>query len=166
MCLSQMIFSCSYIIMHCKFAASSVARFHLLPGELGLMCKSRKLVRGGPTLTTFFLVVEEREDPNTTISVQAIISMPAKCHLNGVLLACQWWPNIESWLGSFVIFQGFWTSTAKKPYYTCILWFFMGGGRFRPLAPLWICSWAMGLLLQMNGMHMMNLMLCWHNLHS
>ena len=24
---------------------------------------------------------------------------------NGVSLACRWWPNIECWLGSFVIFQ-------------------------------------------------------------
>ena len=32
----------------------------------------------------------------------------------------QWWQ-----LGSFVIFQGVWTSIAKKPY---ILWFFRSGG--------------------------------------
>ena len=52
--------------------------------------------------------------------------------LNGVTLACRWWPNIENWLGSFVIFQGIWTSIAKKPY---ILWFFDGWG-----VPLWIRS--------------------------
>ena len=37
------------------------------------MCGSRKFVRGGPTLTTFFflfffLVDEAKEDPNTTLS--------------------------------------------------------------------------------------------------
>ena len=43
-------------------------------------------VRGGPTLTTFFFLVDEgREDPNTT-SMRAIIDPPAKRHLNGVLL--------------------------------------------------------------------------------
>ena len=55
----------------------------------------------------------------------AIISMPAKRHLYGVLLACRWWPNIEFWLGSLVIFQGIRTSIAKKHY---ILLFFRGDG--------------------------------------
>ena len=53
------------------------------------------------------------------------IGPPAKRHLNGVLLACRWWPNIECWLGSFVIFQGIRTSIAKKPY---ILRFFRRWG--------------------------------------
>ena len=35
---------------------------------------------------------------------------------NEVLLACRWWPNIECWLGSFVVFQGILTSITKKPY--------------------------------------------------
>ena len=39
---------------------------------------------------------------------RAIIAPPAKRHLNGVSLACRWLPNIECWLGSFVIFQGTW----------------------------------------------------------
>ena len=42
-------------------------------------------------------------------------------------------PNIECWLGSFVLFQGILTSIAKKPY---ILVIFMGGPD--PLFPLWI----------------------------
>ena len=47
----------------------------------------------------------------------------------GVSLACRWWPNIESWLKSFVIFQGsgpimLWNPTS--------LWFLGGGG---PNAP-------------------------------
>ena len=38
---------------------------------------------------------------------RAIIDPPAKRHLNGVSLACRWWPNIECWLGGFVIFRGY-----------------------------------------------------------
>ena len=46
------------------------------------------------------------------------ISLQAGHHrrLNGVSLAGRWWPNIECWLCSFVIFQGIQTSIAKKPY--------------------------------------------------
>ena len=47
---------------------------------------------------------------------RAIIGQPAKHHLNGVLLAGWWWPNIEYWLPSFVVLQGIRTSIAKKPY--------------------------------------------------
>ena len=42
-------------------------------------------------------------------------------------------PNIECWLGIFVIFQGIWTSNAKKPYN---LWFFRGEGVGPPVPPL------------------------------
>ena len=35
--------------------------------------------------------------------------------VNGVSLACRWWPSIEFWLGSFVIFQVIRTSIAKRP---------------------------------------------------
>ena len=34
-------------------------------------------------------------------------------------------PTLNGWLGSFVIFQGIWTSIAKKPYIFVI---FRGGG--------------------------------------
>ena len=43
-----------------------------------------------------------------------IIGPPAKGHLNGVSLAGRWWPTVERWLGSFVIFQRIWTSIAKE----------------------------------------------------
>ena len=91
------------------------------------------LSEGGPTLTTFFFIViclvyEGREDPNANIR-GAIIGLPAQRHLNGVSLACRWWPNIKFWLGSFVIFQEIRTSIAKKPYNFVI---FQGG--VRPLA--------------------------------
>ena len=50
----------------------------------------------------------------------AIIDPPAKRHLNGVSLACRCWPKIESWFGSFEIFQGSGpdnsVNIAKKPY--------------------------------------------------
>ena len=64
------------------------------------------LARGGPT---FFY--KGKDDPNSANSVppsvrqrNAIIGPPAKRHLNGVSLAGRWWPNIECWLGSFVIY--------------------------------------------------------------
>ena len=50
---------------------------------------------------------EGRKDPNTTISGHS--------------------PNIECWLGSFVIFQGIRASIAKKPYIFVI---FGGGGGY------------------------------------
>ena len=68
----------------------------------------------------------------------AIICLPAKRHLNGVLLAGQLWPNIEFWLGRFVIFQGIQTSIAMKPYIFVI---FRGGGGPDPCALLWIGTW-------------------------
>ena len=64
---------------------------------------------------------------------QAIIGPPAKHHLNGVSLGCQWWPIIEGWLSSFVIFQGIQISIAKKPY---TLWFSGGFGPPVPRPPL------------------------------
>ena len=36
--------------------------------------------------------------------------------LNGVSLACWWWPNVECWLGRFWEFQGIRSSIAKKFY--------------------------------------------------
>ena len=53
------------------------------------------------------------------------MDLPAKRHLNGVLLAGRRWPNNECWLGSFVIFQGIGTIIAKKTYIFVI---FQGGG--------------------------------------
>ena len=43
-------------------------------------------VRGGPTLTTFFLVDVGREDPSTTIRGSS--TAPSETPLNGVSLAC------------------------------------------------------------------------------
>ena len=90
---------------------------------------SRKFSQRGSTFDSI-LVVELREDPNTTILKRTIISPPAKSHINGVSLAYRRWPKIESWLGSFVIFQGIRTSIAKKPYIFVIF-----HGRSGPLPP-------------------------------
>ena len=71
----------------------------------------------------------------TSISVDIRIYLPLKGnsrrpsgHLNGVSLEGRWWPDIECWLGSFVIR----TSIAKKPYIFVI---FHGGSR-PPVPPL------------------------------
>ena len=66
----------------------------------------------------------------------ANIGTPAK----RVSLACRWWPNIECWLCSFVIFQEIRTSIAKKHF---IFVNFQGrSGPPAPSPPLWIrtCS--------------------------
>ena len=39
--------------------------------------------------------------------------------LNGVTLACGWWPNIEYWLGSFVIFRGSGPVLLRNPIFFC-----------------------------------------------
>ena len=74
---------------------------------------------------------------------RAIIGPPAKRHkwrFAGVPI----WPSIECWLGSFVIFQGIRTSTAKR---TIFLWF-SGGGGVRTLAPsLWIRPWQLFMMI-------------------
>ena len=57
--------------------------------------------------------------------MRAIIDPPATRHLNGVSLAGRWWPNIECWLGSFVVLQGIRDSFTKKSYIFVI---FRGGG--------------------------------------
>ena len=67
---------------------------------------------------------------------RAIIGPPAKRQLNGILLACRCWPNIECWLGSLVIFQGIRTSIAKKPYIFVIFRGGGGGGSGPPVPPL------------------------------
>ena len=50
---------------------------------------------------------------------------------NSVSLAGQWWPNIECWLGNFVIFQVIRTGIANKPFIFVI---FQGGGGPDPLS--------------------------------
>ena len=93
----------------------------------------QKVIQRGSNFENFFLLLYlVNEWIWIPLKYWAIMGLPAKRHFNGVSLACRWWPNIECWLGSFVIFQGFRTSIAKKPY---ILWFFRGGVRI-PCPPL------------------------------
>ena len=89
-------------------------------------------VRGGPTLTC--LVDEGRDDPATTKS-RPLSAHRRNAIFYGISLAGRSWPNIECWLGSFVIFQGaeIRTRIAKKPYIFVI--FQEGSG---PPAPFWI----------------------------
>ena len=79
---------------------------------------------------------------------RAIFGTPAKRHLNGVSLVSRWWPNMECWLGSFVIFLGIRTSSAKESYIFCD---FSGGSRppvslsgsahVVKLWFIWHCAW-------------------------
>ena len=64
------------------------------------------------------------------IPPQASHHRPAReTPLNGVSLACWWWPNNECWLGSFMIFREPWTVLLRN---TIFLWFSGGSG---PPAP-------------------------------
>ena len=88
--------------------------------------------RGGRTLTgVFFFFSWWGEEGSKYHHKRAIIGPPPKRHLNGVSLACRCWPNIECWLGIFVLFQGIRTSIAKKPYTFVIF----QGGVGLPAAP-------------------------------
>ena len=75
----------------------------------------------------FVFLDERREDPSSTKSGPS-----SDCQRNAILLVGRWWPNIECWPGSFVIFQRIQTSIAKKPY---IFLIFQGGGGPEPLSP-------------------------------
>ena len=93
------------------------------------MRRSRKFCQRGSKFDNFFF--SWCGDRGSKFHYKwAIISLPAKWHLNGVSLAGWWLPNIECWLCRLVIFQGIGTSIAKKPY---IFLFFRGGPD--PLSP-------------------------------
>ena len=73
------------------------------------------------TLTTFFIFFFKGE--RIQISLKAGQHRPAsETPLNGVSLACPWWPNVECWLGSFESFRG-------------------SGPVLLRNSPLWICAW-------------------------
>ena len=88
-------------------------------------------VRGGPTVTTFFFCLfflQGGKGSNNSISGPSS-ARQRNAIFNGASLACQRWPNNDSWLGIFVIFRGIRTSIAKKPY---IFYDFSGGERRGP----------------------------------
>ena len=100
-------------------------------------------VRGGggggcPTLTTFFFSWWWNRGSKHHYK-RAIIGPPAKHHLNGVSLIdnptsviyIRSLPNMECWLGSFVILRG----TKLVCLETLFWWFFRGG--VRTPTPLW-----------------------------
>ena len=72
-------------------------------------------------LDNFFLTVERIQIP-----LKVGHHRPA----SDVSLADRWWPNIECWLGSFVIFQGFRNSIANELYSFAIF-----RGPWPPVAP-------------------------------
>ena len=108
-------------------------------GDTGTYADPESFVKGGPTLTTFFgfvlllfFVDEEIEDPNTTISGQS--SARQRNTISMALRRCADDGPTGCWLGSFMIFQRIWTSSAKKPYTFVI--FQRGGGVAGHPAPL------------------------------
>ena len=103
--------------------------FFITFSNLGAWVDPESFVRGGPDWFCFFSWWGDRG--SECHYKWAIIGPPAKHHLNGVSLDGLWWPNIECWLGSFVIFQGIRTSIAKKPYI-----FHFSGGLRTPCHPL------------------------------
>ena len=60
------------------------------------MLRSRKFCQSGSDLVLVFVVVFHN----------FFSLMRGGMNLNGVLLACRLWPNIECWLGSFAILRG------------------------------------------------------------
>ena len=86
-----------------------------------------RFVRGGHTLTTSLFFMSSfyswGEGGSIYLYKRVIIGTPAKRHINGVSLACQCWPNIECWLGSFVIFR--WSEPVLLKN-SIFLWLFRG----------------------------------------
>ena len=111
-------------------ATCKLSKFWLLVvpvAELPAYADPESFASGGPTLTTFFFCLIRGE----RIQIPLEAGHYRSAIENGVSPACWWWPNIESWLGSFVFFQGSGpiTNIAKKPHIFCN---FSGGGSGPP----------------------------------
>ena len=86
----------------------------------------------------FFFLKGER----IQISQKAGYHRPAsETPLNGVSLACQWWPNVECWLGSFENFRGSGPVLLRNSIFFVIFTGMWGGGGSGPPVPLWIRAW-------------------------
>ena len=87
-----------------------------------------------PNFDVFFFVFKGER---IHISQKAGHHWPAsETPLHDVSLACQWWPNVECWLGSFENFRG--SGPVLQRNYI-FLWFFRwggGGGSGPPVLPL------------------------------
>ena len=110
---------------------------HLLLLELIILINlpyadPESVVKGGPTAMGFLFVFFSLwgEGGSKYHYKRAIIGLPAKHHLNGISLACPWWPKFEFWLGSFVIFRGSRTILLRNPFFW---WFF----KDPPPSPSW-----------------------------
>ena len=92
--------------------------------------------RGGPTLTCFFFVFflmrHRIQIPQYVCQQWPASKTLFKWRLNGFLLACRGWPNMECWLGNLVLFQGIWSSIAMKPH----IFFYFSGRSGPPVPPL------------------------------
>ena len=95
---------------------------------------SRKFCqRGSTTLTRFFFFFFSLIRGGR-IQIPLLVGHqrpPVKRHLNGVSLVGWWWPNIECWIGSFVILRGSGPVLLRNPIFFVI---FQGGG-LDPLPP-------------------------------
>ena len=101
---------------------------------------SRKFCQRGSNFDRFFFAFLVDEEVGSKYHYwRAISGPPGKSHLNGILLACRWWPNIDSFVTVVALwfFRGSETVLLRNPIF---LWFFRGGGCPDPLCPLWIRS--------------------------
>ena len=131
-------YKCLFISVFCWF--KMIESFQVNTSILGFWCqfskgsmrRSRKFCQRRSNHDNFFLVYEGWVDPNSTIS------SPSSAHQqnditmalwNGVLLTCWWWPNIECWLGSFVIIRGSGPELLRNPICFVI---FQGGPLYPP----------------------------------
>ena len=119
-------------IFKCAWKAigrSQMSKFESKPSST-FMHGSRNFCQRRSTLNIFLMM--RGEGRSKYIYKRAIIGTPVKRHLNGLSLACRWWPNIECWLGSFGIFRGSGPILQRNPIF---LWFFRGGEGRPPALP-------------------------------
>ena len=98
---------------------------------MSFMRGSRKFCQRGSNLVSFFLWWGVGGSKYHYKRVT--IGPSAKRHLNGILLVCWWWPNIECWLTAVWFVRGSGPESLRNPIF---LWFFRGGGSGPPVSPL------------------------------